>query len=316
MILQQIVELIERNDSFLVVAHENPDGDAIGSTLGLALALRQMGKAATPFNIEPVPESMHYLPGVDLFRHQLDATDQFDVVFALDSGESSRTGIDVEKHGKSVVNIDHHPHSEFGDICYVDTASSATAILIYRLLLQAQHPVTDDVAESLYLGILSDTGSFRYSSANTEAFDVASKLVATGIDPWDTASNLYESYAPQRMQLLGKVLSTLDISTCGRYASLSMNHQDLNSCGALPEHADGFVNYARAIRGIEVALFISENGHSEYKISMRSRGLVDVGTLARQLGGGGHHNAAGARLKGSLPEVKASLAQHLDGLLG
>ncbi len=112
-----------------------------------------------------------------------------------------------------------------------------------------------DVATALYLGILSDTGSFRYSSANAEAFDVAGKLIATGLDPWDTASNLYESYAPERMRLLGIVLPTLELSPCGRYASMIMSRDDLSAAGASAEHADGFVNYPRAIRGVEVALF-------------------------------------------------------------
>ena len=159
---------------------------------------------------------------------------------------------------KTVINIDHHPHSNFGDICYLDTNASATAILIYRILNHCDYEISTAVAKCLYLGILSDTGSFRYSSANQEAFRVSGLLVAHGVDPWEMASSLYESYPPERMKLLSRILPTLEISACGRYAALSMTLDDLQQSGANGEHADGFVNYPRAIRGVEVALFFSQ----------------------------------------------------------
>lgn len=315
MTVQQIIKQINDNQSFLVVAHENPDGDAIGSTLALSLALREMGKSVVTYNTDTVPEAMCYLHGSDLFTQELPNNAHFDVAFVLDSGEVGRTGLPVAQLCKTMINIDHHPHSTFGDIYYLDTEASATAVLIYRILVESGHVISRDVAAALYLGILSDTGSFRYSSANEESFDIAGKLVALGIDPWDTASNLYESYAPERMRLLGIVLPSLNVSNCGRFATMFMTMQDLEAASALDEHADGFVNYPRAVRGVEVALFFNEVEQGQFKISLRSRGKIDVGSLARQLGGGGHHNAAGARISGTQDVARKTVTDLLNKIL-
>ena len=314
MIIQQIIEAIEKNQSFLVVAHENPDGDAIGSTLGLALALRNMGKDVVAYNADGVPEIMRFLPQSDIVVKHLPDSSQFDVAFVLDAGDINRTRLPIMDLCKTVINIDHHPYSTFGDLYYLDTTACATAVLIYRILTESQYQLSLDVAKALYLGILSDTGSFRYSSANQEAFKVAGELIGLGIDPWEISSNLYESYAPERMMLLGLVLPTLEISSCKRYASVVMTLDTLKESGAAEEDADGMVNYPRAIQGIEVAMFFNQVSEDLYKISFRSRGTIDVGTLAHELGGGGHHNAAGAKINGTLGEIKATVFQLLDKL--
>lgn len=315
MIIQQIIETINSNQTFLVVAHENPDGDAIGSTLGLALALRDMGKDVVAYNVNSVPAVMCFLPESDFIRTSLPDNAFFDVAFVLDAGDVERTTLPVKDLCQTLINIDHHPDSTFGDLCFLDSTACATAVLIYRLLSRCQYQLSLSVAKALYLGILSDTGSFRYSSANQESFHVAGKLVDMGVDPWETSSNLYESHAPERMRLLGQVLPTLQISPSGRYACVSMTMDDLRVSGASEEHADGFVNYPRSISGVEVALFFNQIAEDLYKISFRSRGSVDVGTLAQKLGGGGHHNAAGAKLNGSLDDVKDTVFSLLDQLL-
>ncbi|SEA66413.1 phosphoesterase RecJ domain-containing protein [Desulfuromusa kysingii] len=315
MIIQQIIEIINTNQTFLVVAHENPDGDAIGSTLGLALALRDMGKEVVAYNVNSVPAVMRFLPESDFISNSLPENAGFDVAFVLDAGDLERTTLPVKDLCQTLINIDHHPDSTFGDPCYLDTTACATAVLIYRLLSACQYPMSLPVAKALYLGILSDTGSFRYSSANQEAFLVAGELVGLGVDPWEVSSNLYESHAPERMKLLGMVLPTLHIAASGRYASVVLTLDALKKSGALEEHADGFVNYPRSISGVEVALFFNQISSDLYKISFRSRGNIDVGSLAHKLGGGGHHNAAGAKLSGSLDEVKTSVFTLLDQLL-
>ncbi|MBE0582829.1 MAG: bifunctional oligoribonuclease/PAP phosphatase NrnA [Desulfofustis sp.] len=314
--VRQIAEQIQNNRHFLVAAHENPDGDAIGSTLALALALRDMGKAVVAYNIDGIPETMDFLPGSDFLVDKIPENAHFDVAFVLDSGELERAALPKTNQYRTLINIDHHPHSSFGDLCYLDTVASATAVLIYRLLLACNYQLSLSVAKALYLGILSDTGSFRYSSANQETFDIAGQLIGMGVDPWEVSSSLYESHSPERMRLLGLVLPTLQISSCGRYASMVMTRDILAESGALEEHADGFVNYPRSIRGVEVALFFNQIEEDRFKISMRSRGTIDVGSLARQLGGGGHHNAAGAILfSTTLSEAKSAVYQLLDQLL-
>ena len=316
MMLNKIAEHINSAQRFLVASHESPDGDAIGSTLGLANALRKMGKEVVAFNADGVPANLTFLPGTDLIQSSLDDTARFDIGFLLDAGDLDRAGIDMHKHCNLLINIDHHPHSDFGDLCYVDTRASATAVLVYRLLQACDFTLDIEVAKPLYLGILDDTGSFRYSSSNREAFTLAGQLIEAGIDPWDIASRLYESYPLSRMRLLGLVLNTLDVSACGRYASVSMMQDFLQVAGATSEDADGFVNYARAVKGVEIALFIKEQSDSVYQISFRSRGSIDVGSLARELGGGGHHNAAGARISApTLDGARRELYRQIDLLL-
>ena len=316
MILNKIVEKIQSSQRFLVASHQSPDGDAIGSTLGLTIALKKMGKDVVAFNADGVPAHLTFLPGIELICSTVDDDAHFDVGFLLDAGDLDRAGIDMNKHCDLLINIDHHPHSDFGDLCYVDTGSSATAILIYRVLQACHFTLDVEVAKPLYLGILDDTGSFRYSSANQEAFSVAGQLIDLGIDPWDIASRLYESYPTSRMRLLGLVLNTLDVSSCGRYASVSMIQEFLAATGATSDQSDGFVNYARAVEGVEIALFIKEQPDSVFQISFRSRGSIDVGTLARHLGGGGHHNAAGARIHAaSIEDARMNIYRHIDSLL-
>lgn len=316
MILNDIIHSIQTSQRFLIASHESPDGDAIGSTLALTLALRKMGKDVVAFNVDGVPANLSFLPGMHSVTTSLAEDETFDVGFLLDAGELKRAGIPMQQHCKVLINIDHHPHSDFGDICYLDTGASATAVLIYRLLDAGNFPLDVEVAKALYVGVLDDTGSFRYSSANREAFELAGILVELGVDPWQIASSLYESFPATRMRLLGLVLNTLDISPCGRYASVSLKQEFLARSGATSEESDGFVNYARAVNGVEIALFIKEQADGVYQVSFRSRGNIDVGTLARQLGGGGHHNAAGARISAqSLDAARSELYRHLDLLL-
>ncbi len=313
--MTEIVRQIKAGQRFLVCAHASPDGDAIGSTLGLMLGLEKLGKEVVAYNADGVPDTFSFLPGADRLLDDLGGQAEFDVVFVLDAGDLSRTGDQVAKRAPVLINIDHHPGSDFGDICYLDTNVAATAVLIYRLLLACDLSLDQDIALSLYTGLLSDTGSFRYANSNQEAFNVGGELVSLGIDPWQVASALYESQPPERMKLLSQVLATLFIAPEGKYASVYMTLDMLEKTGALPEHTDGFVNYPRAVSGVEVAVFFRQVEAGKVKISFRSRGRIDVNQLAQKLGGGGHKNAAGAHGEGSLDAVISEVHSLLDTLL-
>jgi phosphoesterase RecJ-like protein len=216
----------------------------------------------------------------------------------------------------TLANIDHHPHSEnFGEIYYVDDSASATGVLVYRLLQAGGWPISGDVATCIYTTILSDTGSFRYSNADAEAFRVAGEMVAKGVDPWLIAAGLYESQEVERLRLLGMALPTLDLAPCGTFAAITVTEAMLAASGARPEHTDRFVNYPRSIRGVEVAIFFRQIGPDRYKVGFRSKGTVDVGALAREFGGGGHHNAAGAIVEGPFPAVRNLVFTRLGELL-
>lgn len=314
--VEQVADAIRAGTSFLVAAHESPDGDAIASTLALTNALREMGKEVVAYNADPVPQKLKFLPAADSMVTHVPEQARFDVGIILDAGELQRAKVDLAGMCKVGINIDHHPYSEdFGDIYCVDTNASATAIIVFRILKHLQHPISLAVAENIYTAILSDTGSFRYSSANSEAFYVAAEMVARGVDPWKIAGGLYESQEAERLHLLAKSLATLQISSCGRIASMYVTAQMFEDVGAGVELSDGFVNYPRSVQGVEVAVFLREHGPDMYKIGMRSKGMVDVGALARELGGGGHHNAAGAQMSGSVESVVADIFARLQPLL-
>lgn len=311
-----ILEQIAGGKRFLVASHESPDGDALSSTLALTLALRAAGKEVVAYNRDGVPEIFAFLPGAATVVSQLPDDARFDVGFILDAGELRRAGTHLPGLCRALVNIDHHPHSDIpGALNFVDIEASATGVLIYRILAAGGLPLTRDVAFCIYTAILSDTGSFRYSNADTEAFRVAGEMVALGINPWDVASNLYESQPEKRLRLLALALPTLTVSTCGRYASIAVTSAMLQQTGATAEHTDGFVNYPRSIHGVEVSIFFRQTGATAYKVGFRSKGTIDVGALSREFGGGGHHNAAGAMVEGTLDEVRRTVFDRLAQLL-
>ncbi|WP_233189325.1 DHH family phosphoesterase [Geothermobacter hydrogeniphilus] len=316
MMLQKISELINSSHSILIASHSSPDGDAISSTLALYNALKKIGKEVVAYNRDEVPGDLRFLPGSDALIRELPAGRSFDLGLVLDAGELRRAGTELRDRCARLVNIDHHPHSEsFGEINYVDVKASATGILIYRLLNELGYAIDYPVALCIYTAILSDTGSFRYSNADPESFEVAGKLVAMGVDPWKVASGLYESQEEVSLKLLGLALQTLEVSPCGRFAALTVTGEMLAATGATAEHTDRFINYPRSIEGVEVAVFFRQVDAGQFKVGFRSKGHVDVGALAREFGGGGHHNAAGALLKGTAAAIRRQVFERLGELL-
>lgn len=312
-----ILKRIKAGRRFLVTSHEGPDGDAIASTLALAGALREMGKEVVAFNPDAVPDTLTFLPGADSMVASLGDAEPFDIGFVLDAGELRRAGGEqVRSVCSCLTNIDHHPHSEkFGEFHLVDENACATGVLIYRLLIACGHPISLDVATCIYTAILADTGSFHYANANKEAFAVAGEMIDLGVNPWDVSCALYENQSEARLRLLGEVLPTLEISSCGRLASVSVTLEMMDRSAAGPEHTDGFINFPRSVAGVEVALFFRELEVGRFKVGFRSKGKVDVGSLSRALGGGGHYNAAGAEVEGDINQVRSSVFGLLDNLL-
>ena len=313
--IDSIIDIVSTSQRFLVTAHENPDGDAMASTLALALTLRDLGKDVTAFNQDGVPAAFEFLPGSETVVTSLPDDERFDAVFVLDSGELKRAGLGLAQATEKLVNIDHHPGSDFGNVVLLDTAASATGALIYRIISRAGWTISQDVAICIYTAIMSDTGSFRYSNADPEAFHVAAEMVKCGVDTWSIASRLYESQPLTRLRLLGEALQTLQLSSCGRFASISCTLEMFAASEAGPEHTDGFVNYPRSVEGVEVAIFFRQVRDDAVKVGFRSKGLVDVGSLAAALGGGGHHNAAGVLIEGDIETVQRDVFKRVQQLL-
>lgn len=315
--LQKINELVAENTSFLITSHESPDGDAIGSALALANYLTERNKDVTVHLCDPVPDIYGFLPLADRVVSVLPDRD-FEICFVLDVGEFRRAGrqiADCRRIG-SFINLDHHKTCEqFGALNLIDTAAAATGVLVYRLIRDAGWEISPPVAVCLYVALITDTGSFRYSNANPEAFAVAGEMIAKGVNAWDIASRLYESQPRGRLELLAQALTTLDFSPCGTFASLAVTLDMYERTGTDAELTDGFINYPRSVRGVEVAIFFRQLAHDKFKVGFRSKGAVDVSGLAERFGGGGHHNAAGCIVEGDLAAVRDKVFSHLRTVL-
>ncbi|MCA9665390.1 MAG: 30S ribosome-binding factor RbfA [Myxococcales bacterium] len=295
--LERVAQLLDEAERVLIASHRNPDGDAIGSTLGIYQALRGLGKTVTPYNPDPVPEAFRFLPGAHDVVQDIGET-PFDLTLVLDCSDDrifadGAPPIDRALLG-TVVVVDHHKTlGDIGDYVYCDASAAAVGLLMHRLLRELKVELTYDIAEPLYTSLMSDTGSFRYQNTNPEAMRVGADLLEHGVDPWRIASNLYESRPPSQLKLLARVLGTLSVSDDGKAAALTVTEEMLDETGCTDDMVDGFVNFARGVSGVEVAMLLRPRGGA-VRLSMRSRGNIDVSAVAERFGGGGHKNAAGA----------------------
>jgi phosphoesterase RecJ-like protein len=310
--IRKIIEVIQSSRRFLITSHVRLDGDAIGSELALYLMLRDMGKEASVYNQDATPQMYRFLPGSDAIMNRMDTGDIFDAVFILDCSEIDRVGEGAPRVGaiQNVINIDHHiSNGSFGDLSLLDPAASSTGEIVYRLMRELGANITKDVAINLYTAILTDTGAFRYSNTDQNTFRVASELVAKGADPWWISQRIYENNPAQKMKLLAKALDTMAFFWDRKIAVIHVTKKMLEEAEALWEYTDGFVEFPRSIEGVEVAAFISEIGDGFFKVSLRSRGGMDVEKIAGTFGGGGHHSAAACRITGDLESVKKHLVE-------
>lgn len=315
--LSAICRVLREKERFLIACHENPEGDAIGSELALALALRRMGKTATVLNADPVPANLLFLPGADTVVFAEDGS-KYDVAVVVDCGSPERTGRISGELRKCplLVNIDHHrTNGDRGELSLVDPDAAATGLLIHRVLSAMKFDIGLDVATNIYVAVLTDTGSFHYGSSSPEAFEVAGEMVRRGVDPWAVAEQVYETQSALRLRLLGRVLDSLDVVFDGRVACITTMREDLREFASGKDALEGFINYPRSIVGVEVAVSFREEEGGVFRVSFRSKGRVDVSAVAARFGGGGHHNAAGCTVPGDLADVKKRVLGELAAVL-
>jgi len=293
--------------SILFLAHVYPDGDVLGSLLGLGLALAESGHPVTLAGPDPVPFPLHFLPGAALVQQWREARAMFELVLLADCPDPGRTnGLLEGARGAAtrVVNIDHHPDNKrYGDVNWVDPRASASGEMVYDLITALGLPLTPEVATNLFTAIHTDTGSFRYSNTTPQALRVAADLVARGAAPASVAARLYERRPAEHLRLLGRLLQQVEVSADGRVAWLAL------PAGSVPEafpEAEDLVTYPRSIAGVEVAFLLREVD-AGVKVSLRAKGEISVGRVAARFGGGGHTNAAGCVIPGSLDEAKRAV---------
>ena len=308
--LAQVVDALSRAHTILLTTHVSPDGDGIGSTTGLAGALQSLGKEVTLYSADAIPHKFAFLAKSADFVRTLADDARFDVSVVMDCADLARLGPHFPNAARrgTLLFIDHHAtRGQGADIYFNDETSPAVGEIVTRILARLGVAPTASVAECLYASLVSDTGSFRYSNTSPMAMRCAADLLETGFDPWRVSSNLYESEPAARVRLLALALATLDVSPDGRCAVLCVTPRMLQETGATPDMLDGFINHARAVRGVEVAVLFHEREDGEQKVSFRSRGNVNVAAIAQGFGGGGHFHAAGCTVHGPVPEARARI---------
>jgi phosphoesterase RecJ-like protein len=293
-----------------VVTHVAPEGDAIGSVLGAVLALRAAGKRAQGYLADPLPPNLARLPGAGELVREVPIGRPYPCYLVLDAADVTRIGglLDGRPAHSVVVNIDHHPdNSRFGEVNWVEPAASSAGEMVLRLLQTAGFPLPRAAAANLYAAILTDTGSFRHGNTSPAALRAAAALVEAGAEPAAVAEGLFGQRDPREWRLLSEALATLELSPDGRAAWIEVTAEAQARAGAGLEFTDEFIEYPRALAGVRVALAFKESGPGEVKVSLRSRGTLDVRAVAARLGGGGHRNAAGCTLRMARAEAKAAV---------
>jgi bifunctional oligoribonuclease and PAP phosphatase NrnA len=315
--ISEIIKAINEGHNFLITAHIRLDGDALGSELAVYLMLKEMGKKAVIYNRDHTPERYLCLPAAHNISHTLNNVEQYDTCIVLDCSDLSRVGDEAEniRKIKKLINIDHHvSNNGFCALKMLDAKASSTGELVFRLMRKMRVRMSKDICTNLYAAIITDTGSFRYSSTTSETFAVAGNLVENGANPQRIAENIYENDSPARLKLMAKALETLSLDLESKVGSMVVTQKDLMETGAAWEHTEGFVDIPRTVRGIEVSVLYTQREEDHFKLSLRSKAKVNVEKVAKKFGGGGHIHAASCWIKGDIETIKLQIIQAVRGL--
>ncbi len=316
----RVLQAIRQGKSFLVTTHRSPDGDALGSALALGYGLLKFKKKVKIYNFDPVPGNLKFLPGVDRVTQELHPEERFDASFIVDCAERKRVGDTFLNHagiGKLII-LDHHViHGQAGDIDMIETQAASSGVVVLKVLQALKVPITREIATHIYCTLVTDTGNFRYSNTDAGVLQLASDLVKKGVNSSEIARHIYESFPIERLRLMGRVLPTLEVSSDARYASLTLTQAMLQETGATSDLADEFINFPRSVDSVEVAVFFKESSEeaNTYKISLRSKQVVDVAAIAGLFDGGGHRRAAGCKITGDFALIRKQVYQAVETAL-
>lgn len=314
--VQAILDVFRRGQRFLVCSHARPDGDALGSMLACSMLLAQMGKQVDVVTADHVPTLYRRLPGANHIRPAVEISGAYDAIVLLECDDLARAGLrGLEKY--FLINIDHHVSGRgYAHLNWIDCEAPSVGEMVYRLVRAAGATVTPQMATCLYTTVLTDTGGFSYGSIRASTFELARDLVAAGADPVRIAQEVCFSTPISKMLLLGAALNNLHRE--GRVAWLWVTHQDTVRTCAVDEDCEGIVNFAIGVADIEAAAFLRELPEGRIRMSLRSKGKLNVAEVASRLGGGGHDNAAGCTVDGplarALDEILALLRSALDAV--
>lgn len=311
--MNKLMEIVSRSNSIAITSHIDPDGDSIGSILGLGLALKQKYGNIKILIRDSLPSRYEFLPGSDLIK-KYDGIEekQFDLLFVLDCGDEKRIGSnEILKNSKTIVNIDHHiSNTKFGDINIIDASSSSTCEMIFSFIKDLNLLINKDVATCIYTGIVTDSGNFMYDNATEKTHLIASELLKTNLNKGRIIYNLYQRKSVNSLKFIGYSLTNMKIALAGRLAIFKVTLDLLNEFNVSYDNVEGLVSYGRDIEGIDISVVIREQENGKVKLSFRSKDDdVDVRALAQLFNGGGHKKASGATLTASLVEAESMVIE-------
>ena len=308
---RRICQELLRHRRVVVTSHLRPDGDSIGSSLALAWALKALGTDVRVIHRDRAPIQLTEFPGVGEILIGETLPEETDAVVVLECGDLERTGL-TGFADRAVINIDHHPgNAGYGTAQWIDGSAAACGEMIFEIIVELGVPLTEHMAIQLFVAIVTDTGSFRYPGVSPRTFSISARLLEAGADPASVARKLFDSHTLGRLRLQGAVLQTMEIDETGRLAILRLDNAMLAAAAGTAEETDGLINLPLSVKAIQAAVFFKEAEHDQWRVSLRSKGDVDVGRIARAFGGGGHKNASGCTLTGALDDVKARVFMQL-----
>ncbi len=318
--MKKIVEKIKRAKKILVVSHKRPDGDSIGSQIGLLLALKKIKKDIYCLNEDEVPETFLFLKGCELIKNEIPLNKKFDLIVTLDMSDLSRSGERIEKFLKELlekkiflINIDHHDsNTNFGDENYIDIHSSSTSEIVFKMLKKLNTKFDKDIVNSLYTGMVSDTGNFLFENTKSETFKFASEMIKLGAERQKISNEVYMSRPFQKVKLISRVIDRAKFIDDKVYSFIKLS--DFKELNAKKEYTDGIVNELLKIKGVGFAVLLTEED-DQIRISFRSKTeRYNADLFARKFNGGGHYYAAGGRSEDTLENTIKNLEKELNSL--
>jgi phosphoesterase RecJ-like protein len=312
-----VADAIRARRRFVITSHVRPDGDAIGSALAMAYALHDLGKDVRVVFRDPPPGPLLVFPGVAGIEVAERVDEPGDAVIVMEAGDLKRTGVDG-LDGGYVINIDHHlGNTMYGSLNWFDLSAAACGEMVFELVRELGVPLTREIATHIYVAILTDTGSFHYSNISPRTFEICKQCMEAGVDPPSVARSIFDSNNLGRLKLFGAVLSQMELDPSGRLATVYVDRRLAEACGGTYEDTEGLINLPLTVKEIQAVVFFKENGTNDWRISMRSKGDVDINAVAKEFGGGGHKNASGCSAPGDIAALKATfrdlITREIDG---
>jgi phosphoesterase RecJ-like protein len=302
-----VARAIRDRRTFILTSHARPDGDAVGSCMALAFALDALGRQSTVVLRDPVPESYRAFPGIDRIVIADAVRAPADAVILLECSEIGRPGLGgLESY--FTINVDHHlGNTNYGDVNWFDASAAACCELVAALVDTLDVAWTPDLAAHLYLGIATDTGGFRYGPITAGTFDICRRIADTGVDTAGLSRQIFDSFSIGRVKLTGAMLGSMELHHGDRLAILAFDDDLLRACGATADDTEGLVNLPLAARGVSAVALFKRQDAATFRLSLRSKGSVDVQSVAALWHGGGHRNAAGCTVSGDYAQIKDTL---------